>query len=174
MLLNVQELAARKVPVRLSESFDAAKTVENLRDVKPLSPVSAELTAEYANGMIEVSGHLDCRLQLACSRCLDPIEYDCRVSFRESFKIVSKEMAERGEQDDEDFVPIYGDSLELRPYVEEELLLHLPYAPLCREDCKGLCSECGHNLNHGTCGCNREKIDPRLAALKDWYDTRPN
>ncbi|MGG1311253.1 MULTISPECIES: YceD family protein [Cohnella] len=174
MLLNVQELAARGEPVRLSESFDATEAVKEVRDVKPLGPLSAELVAEYADGVIDVSGHLACKLQLACSRCLEPIEYDCQVSFQETFKIVPKEVAERGEQDDEDFVPIHGERLDLRPYVEEELLLHLPYALLCREDCKGLCPECGQNLNRGECGCNREKIDPRLMALKDWYDARPN
>ncbi|CAM3717377.1 DUF177 domain-containing protein [Cohnella lubricantis] len=169
MLLNVQELALRKEPVTLKETFDAAPIFAGMRDVKPLGPLTAELTAYYVDRTIEVTGTIACKVQLFCSRCLDPIEQEMDVPFRETFKVVSKETADSGEQDDEEFVPIQGERLELRPYVEEQLLLHLPLAPICREDCQGLCPECGTNRNEQQCGCSTEKIDPRLASLKDWF-----
>ncbi|HEY2030087.1 MAG TPA: DUF177 domain-containing protein [Myxococcales bacterium] len=59
-----------------------------------------------------------------------------------------------------------GKELDLRPAVREQILLSLPSAPVCSEDCKGLCPRCGKDLNEGECGCDRTVMDPRWAALK--------
>jgi uncharacterized protein len=53
--------------------------------------------------------------------------------------------------------------------VEEALQLFMPFAPLCSNDCKGLCQTCGQNLNEHKCSCSNEKIDVRFAALKDLF-----
>jgi uncharacterized protein len=66
--------------------------------------------------------------------------------------------------DDLDVFAFDGERVDLEPLFREELVLAVPYAPLCKEDCKGLCSQCGADLNSGACGC-RPPIDPRLAAL---------
>ena len=59
-----------------------------------------------------------------------------------------------------------GKEIDLSPAVREQILLSVPAAPLCGEDCKGLCPKCGKDLNEGDCGCDRSVIDPRWAALK--------
>ncbi|MBB6735526.1 YceD family protein [Cohnella zeiphila] len=169
MLLNVQELAQSKEPARLEESFDASDAFASIRDAVPISPVSAKLTASYADGVIEVTGTVSCKIRLSCSRCLEPTAEELRIPFEETFKVVSKETREPSEPDDDLFVPIEGERLELRPYVLEELIVQLPLAPLCREDCKGLCPECGTNRNVAECGCSADKVDPRLEALKSWF-----
>ena len=56
--------------------------------------------------------------------------------------------------------------------MREQLYLALPMKPLCREDCRGLCAECGANLNLTTCGCARRWEDPRLAGLRALLDER--
>ena len=61
------------------------------------------------------------------------------------------------------------EKLDLRPFLEEALLVFMPFAPLCDKDCKGLCQSCGENLNERTCDCKHEKIDPRFEALKDLF-----
>jgi uncharacterized protein len=60
-----------------------------------------------------------------------------------------------------------GDGLLLEDVLREQVLLALPLKVTCREDCKGLCPECGKNLNQEQCSCSREVEDPRWAALKD-------
>jgi uncharacterized protein len=67
--------------------------------------------------------------------------------------------------DDLDVFAYDGESIDLEPLLREQFVLAIPYAPLCREDCKGLCSQCGTDLNSGTCTCQKP-IDPRLEALK--------
>ena len=65
---------------------------------------------------------------------------------------------------DEDAYPLVDDELDLEPLVRDAVLLELPLAPLCREDCAGLCPQCGANRNEGACGCAAPR-DPRWATL---------
>lgn len=58
-----------------------------------------------------------------------------------------------------------GENIDLEPLFREQFVLAIPYAPLCREDCQGLCSQCGIDLNTGKCTCEKP-IDPRLSVLK--------
>jgi|HigsolmetaGSP12D_1036236.scaffolds.fasta_scaffold01453_3 uncharacterized protein len=168
MIIRAQELLSRGGQVRLHGQLDLAERFRNIPDAEPLGPMEADLTASAEAGRIEVAGELSGRIRLSCSRCLSPVDSDYRVPYRESFQPVASE-EKAVEEEGADFVPFAGDLLDIRPFLEEELLLHLPYAPLCSEDCRGLCPECGANLNERTCGCDRETIDPRLAVLKDWH-----
>ena len=68
--------------------------------------------------------------------------------------------------EDLDLFAYDGEHIDLEPLFREQFVLAVPYAPLCREDCQGLCSQCGINKNSGTCTCEKP-IDPRLAALKN-------
>ena len=62
--------------------------------------------------------------------------------------------------------PYTGKTIDLAPALREQILLAVPPSPLCDEACKGLCPQCGKDLNQGECGCERTSIDPRWAALK--------
>ncbi|HEY8530068.1 MAG TPA: DUF177 domain-containing protein [Paenibacillaceae bacterium] len=173
MQLEVQSLLAKGEPVHLRESLDVAPLLAGMRDTEPIGPMEAELTARPAGGLIEVSGRLTGRIRLACSRCLAPLEETYDIPYAETFKPVP-EGREAKEDEESDIVPFSGSRLELRPYLESELLLHLPLAPLCDEACRGLCPECGQNLNEHECGCRRERIDPRLEALRKLLDGGQN
>ena len=105
--------------------------------------------------------------ELECSRCLAayPFEAD------EAFSIVLCPRGPQGdevalEKDDLD-VSFYDDTVvPVAPIVEERIQMLVPMKPLCREDCKGLCPECGQDRNVGVCGCVAEIADPRWEALK--------
>jgi uncharacterized protein len=124
----------------------------------------------FANGTFK--GHV----HVACSRCVGvarlEIDDPVRVTFLPKHEIPDQE--EPAEADDEgaevneddlDVFPYEGEHIDLEPLFREEFVLAIPYAPLCREDCKGLCPQCGTDLKSGTCSCEAP-IDPRLAALK--------
>jgi uncharacterized protein len=70
------------------------------------------------------------------------------------------------EEDDLETSYYTDDQIDLSELMREQFYLALPMKPLCREDCKGLCAQCGTNLNTGTCDCAPVWEDPRLAALK--------
>jgi uncharacterized protein len=117
---------------------------------------------------------------VACSRCVEPvrlpIDEKLRVTFMPRSELPDEEddgEAPGGEEsegaevteEDLDLFPYDGELVDLEPLFREQFVLAIPYAPLCREDCKGLCPQCGIDRNSGTCSCE-PPIDPRLAALK--------
>ena len=130
----------------------------------------------YADGTHAfASGTFKGYLTVACSRCVEPvklvIDETLRVTFmppgempKEEDEPASEEGAEVPEGD-LDVFPFDGEKLDLEPLFREQFVLAVPFAPLCREDCKGLCPQCGIDRNTGTCSCEKP-IDPRLAALK--------
>ena len=76
---------------------------------------------------------------------------------------------ERQEQMDEDNY-IAGYELDVDALIADEIVLQWPMKVLCKEDCKGLCTVCGKNLNTGECGCDRTVLDPRMAAFLDIFE----
>ena len=120
-------------------------------------------------------GTLDAWVELACSRCLTNVQHKIAESLDLTFlpggQVPSEET---GEIDDEaesaetdDTYGYEGEQIDLEPVLRERLVLAIPYAPLCKPDCVGLCTQCGANLNESECGCDRKVIDPRLAALRN-------
>jgi uncharacterized protein len=111
-----------------------------------------------------------------CKRCLKPVELSENVEMVRTFipDDQKKPMRERkGDDSEGSFEPelvdeetYQGKELDLTPAVREQILLSVPVAALCREECKGLCPRCGKDLNDGECGCDRTVLDPRWAALK--------
>ena len=68
---------------------------------------------------------------------------------------------------DEVYVVLEEGSADLSQAIEETLVLNIPMVPLCRENCSGLCPVRGQNLNHGSCSCKVDTIDPRLEKLRE-------
>ncbi len=105
-----------------------------------------------------------------CDRCLEeqhfyvPVDFEAEIDMNKS----SKERA----QDLDDTEYIIGYDLDVDRLVYEELLIGFPVKILCSEDCKGICSVCGANLNKGECGCDRTIPDPRMSAIRDMFKPR--
>jgi uncharacterized protein len=124
-------------------------------------------------------GTLRGSMQVACGRCVGvaeiPIDEALAVTFLPRSEVpdddddalAAGEEEAAFEEDDVDVFPYEGEAIDLAPLLRERLILAVPFAPLCREDCKGLCPVCGTDMNREPCTCDRRVIDPRLAALKD-------
>lgn len=129
--------------------------------------VADDLTLHYLRGPLRMSrtkegilvqATLHAGLENECYRCLDAVAVDSVVEVEELF-------ATNGEVDAE--FHIFDDAImDMAPLLRAEILMNTDERVLCREDCKGLCPECGINRNHQTCTCDEDKIDPRLEALK--------
>lgn len=168
MQFRIQEVLTKgKLPI-IRETVQVDSLLKGRRDVLSASPMQVELDVTAVDDLIHVDGHLTSELEMACSRCLNPAAVKVDVPFHEQFKQVA-ELSPEDEESDDDTIEVIGDVIDLKPYVEDLWLLELPFVPMCSSDCKGLCSECGQNLNEQECGCNRGSIDPRLAALKDLF-----
>ncbi len=115
---------------------------------------------------VRVSGRIRSGLVLECSRCLAHFTQPLDSRFDVIFSSQSEDEDEL-ELTEADLAVIHleGDSVDLVDLVREQVLLEVPIAPLCADDCEGICQHCGANLNQRACACN-EAVDPRFAALK--------
>jgi uncharacterized protein len=134
----------------------------------PAVRISDDLELEYIRGPLRLSrtkegilvqGQLHVGLETECSRCLDPVHNDFAVEIEELFSYPASTSSEFSIGDDA--------MLDLAPLLRDEALILASHGELCRPDCKGLCIDCGANLNHETCECALNNIDPRLAKLKE-------
>ncbi|MEN2744759.1 YceD family protein [Sinomonas halotolerans] len=132
--------------------------------VKEGSPVDLDLKFESVHEGILVSGAAHVTVTGECGRCLDPIEYGLDAGVQELFFFEGH--APSDGEDDEEQRRVEHDSIDLEPVLRDAVVTLLPFQPVCREDCEGLCSECGVRLADEP-GHHHEVVDPRWAALAD-------
>lgn len=139
----------------------------------------AELIEERAHGVREVIkdirlvGSFAGRVEFQCARCLDPVERDVRSEFDLLYRPLGA--VQRDDEvsisEAETEVGFYkGDGLLLEDVLREQVLLAVPVKAVCGEACRGLCPQCGQNLNQGQCGCVVAESDPRWQALQGLRD----
>jgi len=167
--LHWRELGERPEGVRLQETVDIPALAKENRQLVACTPIEVDVHASAASGIALVRGDLKTKATYRCSRCLCDFSEDLHVPFDEQFMKTDK-LENGDDMDDEERFQVVGDEFELEPYLEQAMNLALPYSPVCRQDCAGLCPVCGVNRNEGTCSCNTERIDPRLADLAKFFE----
>lgn len=142
--------------VHVSEPIAGLAT--ELASVPPDRPVEAHLLMERVVEGVLASGPITGVITYACARCLESFDAEFVVEVRELFA-AEPDLSEEGEgyRMDEGFVDV-------EPLIRDAVVTQMPFAPLCRPDCRGLCSRCGADLNLGDCACPPE-TDHRWEAL---------
>jgi len=127
------------------------------------SDIQLELRLESVVEGVLVSGTARMQFEGECVRCLDPLSFDNAVPFQELYFYPDQAV------DDDEASRLEGDALDLEPVVRDAVVLGLPFQPVCRVDCPGLCPECGVRLADVPSGTEHvhEQDDPRWAALRD-------
>jgi uncharacterized protein len=143
---------------------------------------AAELDLYMEDQNVFVRGQLDGWIEVACSRCVGPaklvVSEPLAVTYLPHGQVAAEDdeelagdeaevPASAADAEDMDVYSYEGEEVDLAPLLREQVILAVPFAPLCREDCKGLCPVCGIDLNTGNCTCDRTPIDPRWASLKN-------
>lgn len=150
----------------LNERIAAAER-GRLKDATPcvfFSPIKCELRLDLEGSTVHVKGAASGRYMTTCSRCAEESEQELSTKI----EMILKPQVTKGDDDEDVAYGFYADKeVQCGEIVEEFLILALPYAVHCSESCRGLCPQCGQNLNVASCSCGEEKpVDPRLAALK--------
>ena len=152
-------------------------------DISDLDPTLKPLTA--LNGNVElirtpdgilVRADLHTSVELTCSRCLTQFSMPVRFKVDEEFLptvdiMTGARLPETEDTDPATLIDIHH-LLDLTEIVRQDLNLALPYVPLCRNECKGLCPNCGQNWNDGDCDCTEQALDPRFAVLQQLLDDK--
>ena len=134
------------------------------------APAAVNGKVRLSGNEVFVNGRLDTRAQVECDRCLKavelPVTADFTLEYISGSEYESSGAAELSEA--EMAVSVFdGHAIDVDEIVKEQILLAVPTRMLCREDCKGICPECGTDRNTGECNCVTNDIDPRWAALKN-------
>ncbi|GAB3654874.1 DUF177 domain-containing protein [Zhihengliuella somnathii] len=125
------------------------------------SDLDLEVRFEAVHEGILVTGKAFAEIKGECGRCLDPIEYELQADFQELFYYDATEAAE--DEEAEQYL-VQDDYVDVEPVLRDAVVTALPFQPVCREDCEGLCPECGIRLEEDP-DHHHEVLDPRWAAL---------
>jgi len=138
-----------------------------------ISPVFYKLRLSRSDSLVLVTGSIKLKLGLTCSRCLEqfifPInpEFNFYLSPLNSQKLPPEMKLQREDLDMEFYK---GNEIDVRLIIQSQITLSIPFNPLCRQDCKGLCPHCGVNKNKDTCECPQDEIvNPVMSAIKDFF-----
>ncbi len=173
MLIDFREISPGGLDVESVETIHWVTTGKDdpLRRLYRFpKPFNVKAHLEKTNETVQLSGHYSGEVQTQCVRCLAAV--DTRVDA--DFKLIllphaaAEAADEERELESDDLDTAFYDEaqVELGDIVSEQIILTLDLYPRCREDCKGLCPECGANLNELSCRCAEEQVDSRWQALK--------
>ena len=163
MIINFSDLLSkRNRKKQISLSFKLEPLEFEGEEIRAIEDVKVEGVATSNEDVIVVNASIKTKLQLTCSRCLDtfiyPIDIDIEERFTNDIDL---------QQDGTMFVE--GDSLDITEIIENCIISTLPIKRLCKDDCKGLCPECGVNKNVENCSCLDYDVDIRLAKLREVF-----
>ena len=159
---DVSTLVQARLGTSLTLNIDTGP--QHLTDLE-VNFLSGSVQAIRVQGGLLIQGTVESQLELECVRCLEPFVFPIVLDLEETFRLPGKDPGPDG-------IYAVGDDnwLDLAPLLREQAWIALPMKPLCHPDCRGLCLQCGVNLNLESCTCSHEKVDPRLALLKDLLD----
>jgi uncharacterized protein len=170
MLLDLTQI--RQPETELTRRYEPSQFEGRSHQFRLVAPVELQLKSHKDQARFRLVGTVSTILELTCSRCLEPFPLPVASKFDLRYLPQSENVGvERELKGDEFSESFYRDDvIDLGQLIEEQFYLMLPMKPLCSADCKGLCSNCGTNLNVATCDCQVHWEDPRLAPLKALID----
>jgi len=152
-----QIMTSEGMSLKFEHELEADKISFNGNDLVFDKNIIAYGTVEnVGGGEFVLNASVDCSFKTVCARCL--CEFNVDFPFEISERFVKNSA-------DELVIPLEGNQINLTDVVFDNLYMNLPISFTCKESCKGLCQECGQNLNEGECKCEDNNIDPRLSAL---------
>jgi uncharacterized protein len=177
LILHVEQIKDKEFFHELEENPQdfpiIAEMVKN-REIEFLMPLNIRLKAFRIRELYEVQATFSTRVRLACSRCLKDFETTLASAFELTYtKEVPGLMDVLDEQEIElkveeiGLMYFKGEEINLHQGIQEQVVMAFPLQPLCDENCKGLCPQCGSDLNRGDCACARGSGSNPFAALKN-------
>lgn len=172
MKISIDEIPQTPKEIFFSESVEELNKIYSQSNNREFGfPASLEVELRYSRSAADLffDGRVSGELSGVCGRCVE--EYRFALDHHFDFVLIP-DPAKAGRKagalhrDDLGLSAYSGDEIDLTPLIVEQVILALPTQPLCSEECRGLCTSCGVNLNRESCACQSQKGDPRLAVLK--------
>ena len=170
MFVNLTDVFTSEDKVITMQAEVEMNEISTGREVYKLtekSPMNLTFT-NIGKGKARIDGQAEVALGMNCDRCLKPVSEKVILNFsREVYAPDAVgEMSE--EEDDQNFMDGY--QLNVEDLLINEIIINWPMKVLCKPECKGICRQCGKDLNTGTCSCDTFVPDPRMAVIKDIFN----
>ncbi|MDO5562199.1 MAG: DUF177 domain-containing protein [Synergistaceae bacterium] len=139
---------------------------------KLIKPLDVDVEASRVNGRLLVQIKIATEAETLCSRCLEPARVAINGELRYLYSLRPDEHTDEENEYGQDgeagliLLDSWEDEIDLSGPIWEVLITSLPSRALCSENCRGLCPQCGANLNKVTCGCKTDDADPRFDVLR--------
>lgn len=130
------------------------------------TPVSLTIKNK-GNQELQLIGMVTLHVLIPCSRCLEDVDTEFVLEFNKEIDMKMDDNERQKAFDEHSYIEGYN--LDVDKLVYGEILVNWPVKVLCKEDCKGICSVCGTNLNLATCSCETTDLDPRMAKIRDIF-----
>ena len=158
------------------ESFASLAAMQKAGECEFVAPVSIDIAVSREYDHFRAHGRARTRVRLACSRCLASYEAEIDSGFTVFYSKSAPGLQDEEEIElaEEDLVSVTfdGDEIDFSPEIEEQVMMEIPFKPLCREECAGLCQRCGADLNQSECGCDRGDFNIKFSVLKNFKAER--
>jgi uncharacterized protein len=178
MYIQVEQIESKGLDLRFEESaqdFPVLAEMIHQGECEFLAPIKISVRVVRIAGRVEVEGDVQTIVRLPCGRCLKSFATSLNSHFALTYTPRIEEVEIISEQDEVELLPeqinrIYfqGEQINLQDAVQEQIIMAFPIRALCGETCRGLCPQCGANLNDKDCGCSRRLSDSKFAALKNF------
>ena len=178
MIVDLSELRKKDTPLSVETDFSDKQL--KMQDSMASLPDAAhsELKVVLSGERLIIDGRVDGDLVVTCCRCAKGSPQRMKKGFSVEYWPDPKPGQDSEELElsyDELDIGFYrDDKIDLSAVVAEQILLEIPMKPVCREGCKGLCDQCGTDLNEKGCQCDRRRLDPRLEVLAKIKDKMIN
>lgn len=161
--IDVSQLISRndaEMPIELSINVENLDRYPDVVDF--LKPVDIKGTLYNDNNKIVLKGSGKAFVTMLCNRCLEPVKLEIPFDLNEEFSNTGSEEEKENKISD-------GCKINFLPIIEKNLNFSIPMKVLCSDNCKGLCTKCGKNLNDGECGCDTSYINPKFDNLRSLF-----
>lgn len=169
MLINISDVMSephRPVEETVISELKQIRIGREVFPVDELSPV--HLRVEYAGERkLHITGKAELKTTIPCDRCLEAVSTKLVLSIEKNVNTDEESAKDDDESDEANYIDGYH--LDVEQLLYNEILVGWPMKVLCSEDCKGICSVCGQNLNEGTCDCEDTSLDPRMSVIRDVF-----
>ena len=154
--------------IQITSELELEKISFQLGEFPILQKSPVELTIiNTGDRVLELEGQGNVTVGIPCDRCLEEVSVEIPYSIKRKLDMKQSDCDRVKNLDENDYLT--GMDLDVDRLVYLEVLMSWPLKVLCKDDCKGICSQCGKNLNKGPCGCTEEPKDPRMAAISDIF-----
>jgi DUF177 domain-containing protein len=166
MIIDVNKISDKGYALNDTIEIDNSQLLED--DSSFLESIDFQIFFKRQDRRIQAQGKIKTAISLVCVRCLEPFEL--KINSRFDIILFPKEMIDQRstalEDEDLEYIFYDNDQIDLEKILVEQVNLFIPFKPVCRAECKGICPGCGANLNRGACPCDQAKNEIKFMFEK--------